>query len=76
MLLVTGGTDNYEGNGRMDHTEILEDMAGTWRMTGLLPSRRNNLRSAVLDNKILILGENIFCYINIEHLIVSYNVYI
>ena len=50
-------------------------MAGTWRLTAPLPSARYGLRAAVLDNNIFLFGENILCYINIEHIIVSCNVY-
>ena len=44
-------------------------------MTAPLPSGRVELRAVVLDNKILVFGENILCYINVEHFIISYNVY-
>ena len=73
VLLVTGGYNNNDG--RLDSTEVMEGNARTWRLTAPLPSAREYLRAAVLDNKIFLFGENILCYINIEHLIVSYNVY-
>ena len=58
----------------MHSTEVLE--AGvSWRLTAPLPSARVGLSAAVMDNKIFVFGETILCYINIEHLIVSYNVY-
>ena len=68
VLLVTGGY----GASRLDSTEILEgvDNARTWRLTAPLPSGRSSLRAAVLDNNIFVFGENILCYINIQHLIV------
>ena len=73
VLLVTGG---YNTNDKeLDTTEMLEDNARTWRLTGPLPSGRHGLTAAVLDNNIFVFGEDILCYINIEHLIVSYNVY-
>ena len=79
VLLVTGGSGGqkrYSGVWiYLDSTEVLEDMAGTWRLTAPLPSARYGLRAAVLDNNIFVFGENILCYLNIEHLIVSYNVY-
>ena len=76
VLLVTGGLQ-YSGRGgyiSLDSTEVLEDMAGTWRLTAPLPSARV-LRAASVENNIFVFGENILYYINIEHLIVSYNVY-
>ena len=73
VLLVTGGY-NYN-DGYLDTTEVLEDNARTWRLTAPLPSARSKLRASVLENNIFVFGENILCYINIEHLIVSYNVY-
>ena len=51
------------------------EAGGTWRLTASLPSARHGLRSAVVDNNIFVFGENILCYINIEHIIVSCNVY-
>ena len=75
VLLVTGGLFWGGRWVELDSTEVLEDTAGTWRVTGPLPSVRANLKAAVLDNDIFVFGENILCIINIEHLIVSYNVY-
>ena len=75
VLLVTGGPFWGGRWVELDSTEVLEDTAGTWRVTGPLPSVRANLKAAVLDNDIFVFGENILCIINIEHLIVSYNVY-
>ena len=72
VLLVTGG---YNGNdGRLASTEVME-AGGTWRLTASLPSARSRLRAAVVNNNIFVFGENILCYINIEHLIVYCNVY-
>ena len=76
VLLVTGGAQ-YSGGSRyinLDSTEVLEDMAGTWRLTAPLPSARHGLRAASVENNIFVFGENIPYYINIEHLILSFNV--
>ena len=62
VLLVTGGY-NYKF-GYLDSTEVLEG-GRTWRFAAPLPSARNGLRAAVLDNNIFVFGENILCYINI-----------
>ena len=76
VLLVTGGVHlTPSGWIRLDSTEILEDIAGTWRLTAPLPSARWGLRAASVENNIFVFGENILYYIDIEHLIVSYNVY-
>ena len=72
VLLVTGGYNNNDGY--LASTEVME-AGGTWRLTASLPSARHGLRAAVVNNNIFVFGENILCYINIEHLIVSYNVY-
>ena len=61
VLLVTGGW-KYSGNLQrrdiyMDSTEVLEDMAGTWRLTAPLPSARWGLRAASLENTIFVFGE-------------------
>ena len=73
VLLVTGGYNNIDDN--LGSTEVLEDMAGTWRLTAPLPSARFGLRAASVENNIFVFGENILYYINIEHLNVSYNVF-
>ena len=57
VLLVTGG-QQYSG-GRwiyLDSTEVLESMAGIWRLTAHLPSVRNRLKAASVDNDIFIFG--------------------
>ena len=56
VLLVTGGYNHNLNDGNLD-TEVLEDMAGTWRLTAPLPSARAGLRAAVLDNNIFVFGE-------------------
>ena len=63
VLLVTGGRlYDYSGgeNIYLDSTEVLEDMAGTWRLTAPLPSARWGLRAASVDNNIFVFGQNIF----------------
>ena len=72
VLLVTGGGQYSQIY--LDSTEVLEDMAGTWRLTAPLPSARYGLTAASVENNIFVFGENILYYINIELLIVSYNV--
>ena len=74
VLLVTGGSQYSRGIIFLDSTEVLEDMAGTWRLTAPLPSARWGLRAASVENSIFVFGENILYYINIEHLIVSLHV--
>ena len=69
VLLVTGGKQ-YSGRViYLDSTEVLEDMAGTWRLTAPLPSARYGLRAASVENNIFVFGENILYYIDMEHLI-------
>ena len=62
MILVTGG-GSYDGFNRIfgssDSTEVLEDIAWTWRLTSTLPHSRDGLRAAVLDNNVNVFGENI-----------------
>ena len=65
---MTGGKNN---NLRLESAEVLEDMAGTWRLTASLPSARADLSAASLENNIFVFGENILYYIDIEHIIVS-----
>ena len=71
VFLVTGGTkftsDGWTG---LASTEVLKP-GGTWRLTAPLPSPRAGLSAAVLNNNIFVFGENILCYINIEHIIVG-----
>ena len=62
VLLVTGGMHSPEGQDwiTLDSTEVLEDKAGTWRLTSPLPSARDGLRAASVENNILLFGEDIF----------------
>ena len=71
---MTGGASYKGGSTYLDSTEVLE-AGGTWRLTAPLASARRALKAGVLNNNIFVFGENILCYINIEHLIVSYNLY-
>ena len=77
VILVTGGLQasrgirigigNYNGNdAALDSTEVLEDVAGAWRLTAPLPSAREGLRAASLENNIFVLGKNIFSSIGIS----------
>ena len=66
VLLVTGGFNNNVFF--LASTEVMET-GGAWRLTASLPTARHGLRSAVVNNNIFVFGENILCYINIEHLI-------
>ena len=78
VLLVTGGTqysDDSDGFIRLDSTEVLSDLAGTWRLTGPLPSGRWGLSAASVQNNIFVFGEIILYYNYIEHLIISDNLY-
>ena len=60
VLLVTGGRHNKTGLWTLDSTEILEGIAGTWRLTAPLPSSaRFGLSAASVENNIFIFGENI-----------------
>ena len=72
---MTGGAQYSGSDIDLDSTEVLEDIAGTWKETAPLPSARTQLRAASVDNNIFVFGENILYYIDIEHLIASYNVY-
>ena len=74
VLLVTGGVKYQRVQAHVDYldsTEVLEDMAGTWRLTASLPSGRDGLRAATVENNIFVFGENSLYYIDIEHRIVS-----
>ena len=60
VLLVTGGR-YYSGRFiPFDSTEVLEDMAGYWKLTAPLPSARYGLSAASLENNIFVFGETFF----------------
>ena len=56
-MLVTGG---YSSSDRLSSTELLVGTAPAWVFTGELPSRRNALRGATIDNTVLMTGMTIF----------------
>ena len=68
VLLVTGGRQYLGRSIYLDSTEVLEDMAGTWRLTAPLPSGRYGLRAASVANSIFVFGESFLYYIDIERL--------
>ena len=77
VLLVAGGAEYSSGYISLDSTELLEDMmAGTWRLTAPLPSARYGLRAVSVANNIFLFGESILFDINIDHLILSYVMFI
>ena len=64
VLLVTGGVQYTGGEYiTLDSTEVLEDMAGSWRLTGPLPSARDGLKAASVANTIFLFGEYFLFYI-------------
>lgn len=66
---MTGGFNHNEGG--LDSSEVLEDMAGTWRLfTASLPSAIDGLRAATVENNIFVFGESILYYVDIVHPIV------
>ena len=73
VLLVTGGYN--ENDGYLASTEVME-AGGTWRLTAPLPSARNGLRAAVVNNNIFVFGENNLLTINIEHIIAMHCTYL
>ena len=52
-LLVTGG---YDGSDFLSSTELLEETATSWVLAGELPTPRNGLRVANINNLILATG--------------------
>ena len=54
-MLVTGG---YDGSALLSSTELLVETAPAWVFTGELPSPREGLSGANIDNKILMTGNN------------------
>ena len=53
--LVSGGRD--DGWDNLSSTEILEETASAWVLTGELPSPRRGLRGANIDNRMLMTGK-------------------
>ena len=62
MLLVSGGYDepSNTNRNRLDATEIFDPSLGSWRAGAALPSRRNGLRAANIDNRVLLFGNDIY----------------
>ena len=53
-MLVTGG---YDGNDRLDSTELLVPGSGSWRLaTGLLPRPMYSMGVATVDNTLYLTG--------------------
>ena len=56
---MTGGREYLSS--ALDSTEVLE-AGGTWRLTAPLPSARERLRAASVENNIFVFGENILYF--------------
>ena len=57
MFIVFGGwTGEY-----LDSTEIYDPDIGSWSTGAVLPGPRRHLRAASIDNRILILGIDLYC---------------
>ena len=54
--LVTGGFSGSARDVRLSSTELLVETASAWVYTGRLPSPRNGLRGANIDNRVLMTG--------------------
>ena len=54
-LLVTGGADASENF--HSSTEIYSDSTATWSFAAPLPSPRQTIMSATLDNSVFVFGE-------------------
>ena len=58
LYLVTGG---YTRTDYLDSTELYDPSLDIWTVAGArLPSPRNRLRAANIDNQILVFGKNIY----------------
>ena len=55
VLLVTGG---YTGSNALSSTELLLPSATSWSYSAALPSPRDDLRGATLNNKVVMTGTN------------------
>ena len=51
--MVTGGVGGQAG----DTTELLEEGAEQWRMSGPLPSPRSGLKAATINKRVIVMGE-------------------
>ena len=59
-MLVTGG---YDGSAPLSSTELMVGTASAWVFTGELPSPRDGLRGATIDNMVLMTGITIIVII-------------
>ena len=57
VLLVTGGSSS--STQYLDSTELLLPSATFWTISAALPSPRDSLKGATLDNKVIMTGTNI-----------------
>ena len=55
-MLVTGG----QYGDSLSSTELLVETATTWVYTGELPSPRNGIRGANIDNRVFMTGKYLF----------------
>ena len=62
MLLVSGGIDS-DGS-ELDSSEIFDPSLGSWRAGAVLPSPRDSLKAATLDNRVYIFGISILLTFN------------
>ena len=54
MYLVTGG---YTKTDYIDSTELYDPSISTWTYGARLPSRRDGLRAANINNRVLVFGK-------------------
>ena len=59
VLLVTGGRGGGGGGGTLSSTELLLPSATSWSYSAALPSPRDFLKGATLNNKVVMIGTNI-----------------
>ena len=56
-FLVTGGY--YNGSARLSSTELLVETSAAWILTGELPTPRQGLRGANIDQRVLMTGNKL-----------------
>ena len=54
---MTGGLRQFNGGGYLSSTETLTAESSEWVQAGALPSARDGLRGATIDNQFYVLGE-------------------
>ena len=54
---MTGGLRQLNGGGYLSSTETLTAESSEWVEAGALPSARDGLRGATIDNQFYVLGE-------------------